>query len=210
MTTASFASATTSLGAATAVGATNLFGTQHERTPWWATRSRSTAARQRGDRHGYGQSARPSTSTTLTAPTVANATNIKVAADSAIAAGDTLTIDSGATQENATVSAVGTPTTNSTIRTAVLAGATTVTASSTSAAANIRAGDTITIDSGASAETATVKSVSGSTITLNSGLANPHAAGATLFDIGTGVTLSSRPGPTPTRRARPCSMRARA
>ncbi len=185
----SFASATTSLGAATGVGATTI----SVPSTTDAVVGNKVAIDSLGNEETDTVAAvgRPSTSTTLTAAAAATATNIKVAADSNIAAGDTLTIDSGLTQENAIVSAVGTPTTNSTIRTAVLAGATTVTASSTSAAANIHAGDTITIDSAPNAENATVKSVSGSTITLNAGLANGHAAGAALFDIGTGVTLSA-------------------
>jgi Alpha-L-arabinofuranosidase B, catalytic/NPCBM-associated, NEW3 domain of alpha-galactosidase len=140
------------------------------------------------------------TATTMPAASAAGATNIKVAGVADFAAGQTVTIDTGADAETAVIAAVGT------------AGATTMEADAAPGATEITvanpfgfsAGQTITIDSGAHAETAVVSSARGgrrggrggrggapgaATITVAAPLAFAHAAGAEVS--GTGMTLTA-------------------
>ena len=129
---------------------------------------------------------------TLSAASAAGATNIKVASVADFAAGQTITIDSGASLETAVIATVGT------------AGATTVGAATSVGATVIPvasgfgfiAGQTITIDSGANQETAVVASTTfggrggGSpTITVVAPLKSAHAAGAQIS--GSGITLTA-------------------
>jgi hypothetical protein len=127
--------------------------------------------------------------TTLPAGSAAGATNIKVASVTDFAAGQTITIDSGANLETAVIATVGT------------AGATTAGAATDVGATSIpvagaigfSAGQSISIDSGANHETAVVVSVSGgrggARITVAAPLTFAHAAGAQIS--GTGITLTA-------------------
>jgi hypothetical protein len=131
--------------------------------------------------------------TTMPVASSAGATNIKVASVTDFAAGQTVTIDSGANQETATIAAVGT------------AGATT-TGSATNIGATVipvggaigfSVGQTITIDG----ETAVVASIAGGrggrgagrgsgggAITVTEPLKRAHVAGAQV--AGSGITFS--------------------
>ena len=126
--------------------------------------------------------------TTLANGSAAGATNIKVPNVADFAAGQTITIDTGASRESAVIATVGT------------SGATTATAATNVGATAIRvlsvtgfsAGQTITIDSGANHETAVVDSVAfsrgGATITVAAPLTLAHAADAQVS--GSGITLT--------------------
>jgi hypothetical protein len=128
-------------------------------------------------------------STTLAAPSVAGATNLKIASLGNFSAGKTLTIDAGANQETALIAQVGT------------AGATTITAAAQAGAtalavgnlAGFAAGQSITVDIGVNQETAMVASTTGgrggSAISLSTPLQRGHAAGAPVS--GSGITLST-------------------
>jgi hypothetical protein len=125
---------------------------------------------------------------TLSAATAAGATNIKVASVADFGAGQTITIDTGASLETAVIATVGT------------AGATTVSAATNAGAtiipvasgAGFSAGQTITLDSGANHETAVVASTiggrGGATITVAAPLAFGHSAGAQVS--GSGITVT--------------------
>jgi len=127
--------------------------------------------------------------TTLAAASDAGATNIKVAAVADFASGQTVTIDTGANAETATIASVGT------------AGATTATAATSAGVSTIpvagafgfSAGETVTIDSGPNAETvrivATTGGRGGGTVTVAAPLTRPHAAGTQVS--GSGITLSA-------------------
>jgi hypothetical protein len=124
---------------------------------------------------------------TLSAASAAGATNLKVATVLDFAAGQTLTIDSGANAETAVIATVGTAGAT-TLSTATSAGATAV---RVAGAAGFTAGQTVTIDSGANRETAVVVSVAGgrggATITVGP-LAMAHMEGVQVS--GTGITLT--------------------
>ena len=135
--------------------------------------------------------------TTLSAASAAGATNIKVASVADFAAGQTITIDTGANLETAVIATVGTAGAT-TVGAATSAGATVIPVAS---AAGFSAGQTITIDSGANQETAVVASTTGggrggrggpgagATITVTAPLKFAHAAGAQVS--GTGITLAA-------------------
>ena len=115
------------------------------------------------------------TATTLPAGSAAGATNIKVASVADFAAGQTITIDTGANLETAVIATVGTAG-------ATTAGAATEVGATVIPVANatgFSAGQTITIDSGANQETAVVVSASGgrggARITLAAPLIRAHA-----------------------------------
>jgi non-reducing end alpha-L-arabinofuranosidase len=126
--------------------------------------------------------------TTLPTGSAAGASNIKVASIADFAAGQTLTIDTGANVETAVIATVGT------------AGATTAGAATSAGATGIpvagaigfSAGQSITIDSGANQETAVVASTGGgrggATITVTAPLKLAHAPGAAV--AGSGITLA--------------------
>jgi len=127
--------------------------------------------------------------TTLPGGSPAGATNIKVASIADFAAGQTITIDTGANRETAVIATVGTGGATA-VRAATSAG---VTAIRTAGVPGFSPGQTITIDSGANQETAVVASVAGgrggATVTLAAPLKFAHAAGAELS--GSGITLTT-------------------
>jgi hypothetical protein len=127
--------------------------------------------------------------TTLSAPSAAGVTNIKVASVADFAVGLAVMMDTGSNLEFAVIATVGT------------AGATTVAAAAgagetvipVASVAGFSAGQTITIDDGANGETAIVAAAAGggvgARITLTKPLALAHAAGAQVS--GTGITLTA-------------------
>jgi hypothetical protein len=127
--------------------------------------------------------------TTLPAGSPAGATNLKVASVAGFAAGQTITIDTGAAIETAVIETVGTAGAT-TAGAAIDVGATVIPVGN---ATGFGAGQTITVDSGASQETAVVVSASGgrggARITLAAPLTRAHAAGSQIS--GTGVTLTT-------------------
>jgi hypothetical protein len=129
--------------------------------------------------------------TTLPAASAAGSTNIKVASITDFAAGQTITIDTGANQEAAVIASVGTAGAT-TVGTATSAGATVI---PVAGAAGFIAGQMITIDSGANLETARVAATTGggrgggATVTVAAPLTLAHAAGAQVS--GTGITLTA-------------------
>ncbi len=139
--------------------------------------------------------------TTLSAASAAGATNIKVASVADFAPGQTIYIDSGASQQTATIATVGTAGAT-TVGTATTAGATVLPVAGPSGFA---AGQAITIDSGANGETAVVVSATGgrggfggggrggrppaASVTVSAPLKFDHAVGAQV--AGTGITLAA-------------------
>jgi hypothetical protein len=126
--------------------------------------------------------------TTLPAGSAAGATNIKVASVAEFAAGQTITIDTGANLETAVIATVG-------------AGGATKAAAATEAGTTgipvaggfgFAPGQAITIDEGANQEGAVIASFSGgrggARIAVASPLTRAHAAGAQVS--GTGITLT--------------------
>jgi hypothetical protein len=133
---------------------------------------------------------------TLAVASASGATNLKVATVTDFAAGQTLTIDTGANLETAAIASVGTPGAT-TIGTATSVGATMI---PVAGAFGFTAGQTITIDSGANQETAVVASTAGgrggrggpgggASITVAAPLTLAHAAGAQVS--GSGITLTA-------------------
>jgi len=130
--------------------------------------------------------------TTLSSSSAAGSTNIKVASVADFTAGQTITVDSGASGETAAVATVGTAG-GTAMGAATAVGATVVPVAT---AAGFSAGQTITIDSGVNAETAMVVSTTGGgrgggggTITITTPLKFAHAAGAQVS--GSGITLTA-------------------
>jgi hypothetical protein len=125
--------------------------------------------------------------TTLSAPSAAGETNIKVASVTGFGAGQTILIDTGANLETSVVAKVGTAGAT-TVRAATAVGATVISVAST---AGFSAGQAITFDRGKNSETAVVAFVTrwDATITVAAPLAHAHAAGAEIS--GTGITLTA-------------------
>jgi hypothetical protein len=142
--------------------------------------------------------------TTLPSASAAGEKNIKVASVADFAAGQTITIDTGANSETATIATVGTAG-GTTIGSATSSGATVI---PVAAAIGFTAGQTITIDSGANQETAVVASIAGgrggrggggggggrggaggAAITVTAPLRSAHASGAQVS--GSGITLAA-------------------
>ena len=137
----------------------------------------------------------------LAAGVAAGANNIKVTSLGGFAAGQTITIDTGANRESAVIATVGTAGAT-TVGTATEAGATVIPVANT---AGFNAGQTITIDSGAKLETAVVASITGggrggrgagrggagggTSITVSAPLAMAHAAEAQVS--GSGITFAA-------------------
>jgi len=125
--------------------------------------------------------------TTLSAASASGATNIKVAGVADFAAGQAVSIDSGANFESAVIATVGTAGA-STVVAATSAGATVI---PVAGGMGFSAGQTVSIDSGANRETSVVVSTAGGrgggTITV-APLALAHAAGIQIS--GTGITLT--------------------
>jgi hypothetical protein len=127
--------------------------------------------------------------TVLPAGSAAGAANIKVASVADFAAGQTITIDTGANVETAVIATVGTAGVTASAA-ATNAGATVIPVAS---AAGFGAGQTITIDGGANQETAVIASIAGgrggAAITLSAAATKAHAAGAQIS--GSGITLAA-------------------
>ena len=125
--------------------------------------------------------------TLMSAASAAGATNIKVTGVADFAAGQTITIDSGANAESAVIATVGTSGAT-TVAAATAAGATVI---PVAGAMGFSAGQSITIDSGANRETAVVVATTGgrggATITVGP-LTRAHAASAQVS--GSGITLA--------------------
>ncbi|HJQ83956.1 MAG TPA: hypothetical protein VKA21_07770, partial [Candidatus Binatia bacterium] len=137
----------------------------------------------------------PFFTTTLSAAANAGDTNIKVASVTAMVAGNTINIDTGAGFESAVIQSVGT------------AGATgtgvTLTAPLASAHASgaqvTPAGQKITVDTGAGAEQATIRTVgtagaTGTGVTLTAPLVSAHASGAQVNDRTINVDIDQSGG----------------
>ena len=125
---------------------------------------------------------------TLSTPSAAGATNIKVASVEGFDAGEKIMIDTGTELETAVIATVGTAGAT-TVGTATDVGATVIPVAS---AIGFRDGQIITIDTGANSETAVIVSVrrfGTATITVTAPLTHGHAAGAQVS--GTGITLAA-------------------
>jgi Bacterial alpha-L-rhamnosidase C-terminal domain/Bacterial alpha-L-rhamnosidase 6 hairpin glycosidase domain len=147
--------------------------------------------------------------TTLALTATAGDTNIKVASVANFAAGDPLTIDTGAAAEAATLVNVGTAAFTTSLAAAAPAGSTDIKVTSTGqfcfsfggssfcfGTPLLAAGDTITLGSGTGAEKATIESVgsaggTGTGLTLTAPLLVAQPNGASVFDPGSGLTLSA-------------------
>ncbi len=127
--------------------------------------------------------------TSLPAGSAAGATNIKVASVAGFSAGQTITVDSGASVESAVIATVGTAGAT-TVSSATVEGATVIPVASPM---GFSAGESITIDEGGNNETAVVASVAfsrgGATVTVTAPLAHAHTAGAQVS--GSGITLNA-------------------
>jgi len=125
---------------------------------------------------------------TLSAPTSASATNLKVSSVDGFGSGQTISIDSGANHETAVISVVGTAGAT-TVRTATRVGATVLPAVD---ATGFSKGQTISIDSDANSETAVISSIrefGAATITVAAPLTHAHAIGVQI--AGSGVSITS-------------------
>jgi hypothetical protein len=122
--------------------------------------------------------------TTLPGGSIAGAANVKVASVADFAAGQTITIDTGANAETAVIATVGTAGAT-TLRTATGAGAT---GFPVGGALGFNSGQSITIDSGTNQESAVVASLTGGranpSIIVTAPLARAHAAGAQVSGSG--------------------------
>ena len=125
---------------------------------------------------------------TLSMPSAAGATSIKVASVAGFEAGQTVMIDTAANLETAVIATVGTAGATG-VRAATAAGATVIPVTS---ATGFSPGQTITMGSGADYETAVVVSTTrfpAAAITVAAPLTVAHAAGAQVS--GTGITLNA-------------------
>ena len=125
---------------------------------------------------------------TLSMPSAAGATSIKVASVAGFEAGQTVMIDTAANLETAVIATVGTAGATG-VRAATAAGATVIPVSS---ATGFSPGQTITMGSGADYETTVVVSTTrfpAAAITVAAPLTVAHAAGAQVS--GTGITLNA-------------------
>ena len=133
--------------------------------------------------------------TTMPAGAAAGATNIKVASVADFAAGQSLLVGSGADGETVTIASVGTSGAT-TITADAPAGSTVIRIASGLGGAGFAVGQSVTIGSGADAESVTIAptpgggrgGAGGATMTLASPLASAHAAGSVI--AGTGLTLT--------------------
>jgi hypothetical protein len=157
---------------------------------------------------GSGEYSQTDTPTAFLAPSTAGATTIYVASLNGIPAGSTIVVDQFGHHESTTVAAVGVAARNATtLAAAVNAGATNIKVTSVT---NMRAGETISIDTGANQEVDAIATVGtagagGTGVTLTTPLTINHAAGVPAQDIGTGLTLAAPLGfayPTGTQLTR--------
>jgi len=149
----------------------------------------------------------PVTSLALTA--TAGDSNIKVESVANFVAGDPVTIGAGASAEPVIVANVGTAAFSTTLAAPAATGDTVIKVASTGqrcfsfggqsfcfGTPQFTAGGTITLQSGAGTESATVQSVgsagaTGTGLTLTAPLTVPQPLGASVFDPGTGLTLTT-------------------
>lgn len=125
---------------------------------------------------------------TFAAPSSAGATNIKVSSVESFAAGQKIMLDTGANLETAVIANVGTAGAT-TIEHATDAGQTVIPVANVM---GFREGETITIDTGDSSETAVIASIrrfGTMAIVAKAPLTHAHAAGAQVS--GSGITLAS-------------------
>lgn len=120
--------------------------------------------------------------TALLAPASAADTQVEVASNAGFTAGLPAVIGS----QQVKVSSVSPPVTT-TLAAAAAQGDTSITVAD---GTGLVAGGTITIGSGRGAPTATIASVSGTTVTLNAGLSAAEASGATVTETGTQITFT--------------------
>ncbi len=143
---------------------------------------------------GSGEYSQTDTPTTLLTPTAAGATTIFVASLNGIPAGSAIVVDQFGHHENATVATVGVAArTATTLAAASAVGDTNIKVTSVT---NMRAGESISIDTGANQEVDSITAVgtagaTGTGVTLATPLTIAHASGAAAQDIGTGLTLSA-------------------
>ena len=126
--------------------------------------------------------------TTLAAASVPGADNIKVAGTAGFHAGQSILIDAGGNEETATIATVGAPGAT-TIDGAAAAGVATIPVANT---LGFLPGETITIGEGAGQETAVIAAVARRgtpAVSIESPLKFAHAAGTQVS--GTGITLTS-------------------
>jgi hypothetical protein len=130
--------------------------------------------------------------TTMPFESAADANNIKIASVADFAAGQTITIDTGANRETAVIATVGTPG-GTAVGTATDVGATAI---PVAGAFGFSPGQTITIDTGTNRETAVVASITGGgrggfggRITVTAPLTMAHADGTQVS--GSGITLTA-------------------
>ncbi len=125
---------------------------------------------------------------TLSATSLAGASNIKVTSVEGFSPGQRILIDSGGSLETAVISTVGTAGA-ARLNTSTRVGATVLHASNV---AGFMKGQTISIDDGANSETAVVSSTRprDATITLVAPLARAHAAGGQISGSGISLTTS--------------------
>ena len=153
------------------------------------------AAAAAGDSNVKVAAITPFFTTSLSAAANAGDTNIKVASVTAMVAGKTINIDTGAGSESAVIQSVGT------------AGATGTGVTLTAPLANAHpsgaqvtpAGQQITVDTGASTEVATIRTVgtagaTGTGVTLAAPLALAHASGAQVNDRTINVEVDQSGG----------------
>jgi len=126
----------------------------------------------------------------------ANSDNVPVTSTAGFVVGQKVAIGSGATTEIRTVTAVGTPGTQTRLVIPAASGSNKIKVSS---ATNIRPGDTFTLDIGARREHVTVASVGtpstagpnpGTVVTLTDVLQFAHSSGLPFSDRGTGISFA--------------------
>ena len=116
----------------------------------------------------------------------AGSTNLPVTNASGFEPGQKIGIDLGGNYEIATVTAAGKAATQTTLSAAAVAGATRI---QVAAGANMAAGDTLTVGTGARKEVVKVASV-GADVELTAPLRFDHASGIDVSDVGTGISFS--------------------
>lgn len=136
--------------------------------------------------------------TTLFMPSNAGDTNIKVAATTNFAVGDTVKIGTGENQDTRTITSVGTQGRSTSLNVAAAAGATGIRVASTT---GLTAGDVLTIDTGSNQESATIASIPSpapaspnANVVLTAPLTLAHASGVAVRTGGTGITLDAALG----------------
>lgn len=132
------------------------------------------------------------TNRTLFVAAAAGDTNIKVNNEGGFVVGQSMSIDTGANLETATVTEVGTRGRSTTLSAASAVGATNIKVASVT---GFSVGATITVDTGGNLETRTITTVGtsgagGTGVTLDAALSQAHASGASVRMFGTGITFT--------------------